>query len=226
MPEADDPTLAFYAKEADAYAEWSGRDRDGEALEAFMGLLGKGAHVLELGCGGGHDSRRLIDRGFQVFPTDGSPEMARQAERRLGRPVRVMRFMELDATAVYDGVWACASLLHAPRADLAPILQRVHRALKPGGVLYASFKEGDMEGADSLGRHFNFPSMPWLRAQFEQVPWTRLDMERRSSNGYDGIDVPLIVVWAYKEAGNADGPGIGQEAECHCEDPVSFPYHG
>ncbi|KQS68094.1 SAM-dependent methyltransferase [Rhizobium sp. Leaf371] len=198
MTDATDPTLSFYDREAEAYAEWSGRDRDGEALESFMGLLGKGARVLELGCGGGHDSRRLLDRGFDVLPTDGAPEMARQAERRLGRPVRVMRFLELDAVDAFDGVWACACLLHAPRADLAPILQRIHRALRPGGVLYASFKEGIAEGADSLGRHFNFPSIDWLRAAFEQVPWTRLDMDRRSSNGYDGVDVSLITVWAHK----------------------------
>ncbi|PYE28544.1 methyltransferase family protein [Rhizobium sp. PP-CC-3A-592] len=196
MPDARDTTLAFYAQEADAYAEWSGQDRDSENLETFMGLLGRGAHVLELGCGGGHDSRRLLDRGFEVLPTDGSPEMARQAERRLGRPVRVMRFMELDVEAAFDGVWANASLLHAPRAELAAILQRVHRALRSGGVFFSSFKEGDEEGSDSLGRHFNFPSIDWLREQFEQVAWTRLDMERRSSNGYDGIGVSLITVWA------------------------------
>ncbi len=198
MPDVRDPTLAFYAREADAYAEWSGRDRDGGDLDTLMGLLGIGAQVLELGCGGGHDSLRLLDRGFDVLPTDGSPEMARQAERRLGRPVRVMRFTELEVAAAFDGVWACASLLHAPRADLVPILQRVHRALRPGGVFFSSFKEGNAEGSDSLGRHFNFPSFDWLREQSERIPWTRLDMERRSSNGYDGIDVSLITVWAHR----------------------------
>lgn len=122
--------------------------------------------------------------------------MAREAERRLGHPVRVMRFMELDEQTAFDGVWANASLLHAPRAELVPILQRIHRALRPGAILFATFKEGNREGKDSLGRHFNFPSLDWLREQFERQPWTRLDMQRRPSNGYDGVDFSLITVWA------------------------------
>lgn len=196
MQNPPDPTLAFYAKEAGAYAEWSGKDRDIEDLETFSGLLPPGARVLELGCGAGHDSRLLLDRGFDVLPTDGSPEMAREAERRLGRPVRVMRFIELKELAAFDGVWANASLLHAPRAELAAILHRIHSASRSDGVFFATFKEGSGEGQDSLGRHFNFPSHDWLREQFDLQPWARLDMQRRTSNGYDGIDVSLITVWA------------------------------
>ncbi len=44
-----------------------------------------------------------------------------------------------------DGVWACASLLHVARADSPAILRRIARALRPGGVLYCSFKLGDAE---------------------------------------------------------------------------------
>jgi hypothetical protein len=57
----------------------------------------------------------MLQRGFDVHPTDGVPEMARKAEIRLGRRVRVMRFDELDSSEEYDAVWASASLLHVPR---------------------------------------------------------------------------------------------------------------
>ena len=48
--------------------------------------------------------------------------MARQAEAQLGRPVRVMRFEELDERQAYDGVWANACLLHAPFPPLPGVL--------------------------------------------------------------------------------------------------------
>ena len=52
-----------------------------------------------------------------------------------------------------DGVWACASLLHVPYAQLPVIFRKVARALKAGGYLYASFKYGDFEG-ERNGRYF------------------------------------------------------------------------
>ena len=47
----------------------------------------------------------MIAARFDVDSTDGTPEIARKAEERLGRRVRVMRFDELDALEVYDAVW-------------------------------------------------------------------------------------------------------------------------
>jgi hypothetical protein len=82
----------------------------------------------------------MIAAGFDVDPTDGTPEIARKAEERLGRCVRVMRFDELDAREVYDAIWASASLLHVPRSSLPEILAFVFEALKPRGLHFASYK--------------------------------------------------------------------------------------
>ena len=59
--------------------------------------------------------RKCWRRGFDVTPTDGSPEMAEVASRRLGRPVGTLLFHDLDEVEAYDGVWANACLLHVPR---------------------------------------------------------------------------------------------------------------
>ncbi len=53
-----------------------------------------------------------------------------------------------------------------PRDELAGILARIHRALKPSGVFYASFKVGEGDGRDSLGRYYNYPSPEWLAASY------------------------------------------------------------
>lgn len=147
-PEAiahDEATLRFYADEAPAYVA-HGRRGASRRLTAFLERLAPGAHVLELGCGDGRDSEAMQARGFEVDPTDGTEAMATQAARRLGRPVRVMRFDALAAAEVYDGVWANACLLHVPRPALSGVLSRIFTALRPGGVHAATFKAGGVEG--------------------------------------------------------------------------------
>lgn len=83
----DQPTLDFYAREAEAYAT---RYAKSEELASFLARLPAGSKVLELGCGGGQDSEAMLAAGFDVLPTDGSPELAREAGKRLGRPVQVL----------------------------------------------------------------------------------------------------------------------------------------
>lgn len=185
MPSKDDQTLGFYAEEAGAYA---GRNRQAEhhRIGLFTARLAPGARILELGCGGGQDSEEMLRRGFDVVPTDGSPELARQAERRLGRRVRVLLFEDLQEVAAYDGVWAHACLLHAPRPALPGIMDRIHAALRPGGVFYASFKAGETEGRDSLGRYFNYLSATELRAVYgAETRWQSLEIEEEMGSGYD-----------------------------------------
>ena len=150
----DPATLDFYASEAPVYAA-SGPDGIARHLPEFLDRLRPGARILELGCGGGRDASHMIEMGFDVEPTDGTAEIALQAEVRLDRTVRVMRFDELESIAEYDAVIASASLLHVPRADLPSILQRIWTALKPGGWHIASYNGGGVEGRDGFGRYFN-----------------------------------------------------------------------
>jgi len=88
----------------------------------------------------------MMNKGFIVTPSDASPELAREAEARLGCPERSLAFQDLEDEALYDGVWANACLLHAPRLVLANDLARIFRALKSESWLAASFKAGKDEG--------------------------------------------------------------------------------
>jgi SAM-dependent methyltransferase len=182
--ERDADTLGFYAAEAEVYA---GRARRlGEArLQRFAGLLPTGSKVLELGCGGGQDSQALLALGLDVTPTDGSPELAAEAQKRLGRPVSVLLFEDLVAEAAFDGIWANACLLHVPRPALPGILAKVHRALRPGGAFYASFKAGEAEGRDRFGRYYNYPDADWLRSAYGDARWSSLDIQEDLGGGYD-----------------------------------------
>jgi SAM-dependent methyltransferase len=190
-----DTPIAFYDENAATYAARQ-RQAPVARLTAFADLLPPGGTILELGCGAGEDSAWLIERGYAVTPTDGSAAMAREAEARLGRPVRVMRFSDLDDVTAYDGVWANACLLHVPRAELAGVLRRIRRALRDGGLFYASFKAGVEEGADRFGRYYNRPSPEWLTEAYHLAGFATPRIETASGGGYDGEPTDWLHVWA------------------------------
>ena len=198
-PLHDADTLAFYDREAGVYAA---RTR-GEPvrLRAFLEQLRPRAAILELGCGGGQDAELMSAAGFEVTATDGSAGLAAEAQARLGRPVRVMRFEELEDVAAYDAVWANACLLHVPEDGLADVLARIHRALKPGGRFYAGFKSGDGGDRDSLGRYYNFPSEERLCVVYAAAgAWEPLDVTTGQGGGFDGVQRTWLHVLAVKGA--------------------------
>ncbi|MBB3381977.1 MULTISPECIES: class I SAM-dependent methyltransferase [unclassified Rhizobium] len=192
-----DPTASFYTDNAAIYAARE-RRLPRQRLDAFLAALPARATILELGCGGGHDAAYMMSRGFDVTPTDGSAELAREAEKRLGRPVQVMRFEALDATEIFDGIWAEASLLHVPRSALPNIFDRILRALKSGGIFHASFKAGEAEGHDKFGRYYNYPSAVWLEAMLSARGWKNITMTEADGGGFDGEPTRWLYVKAQK----------------------------
>lgn len=94
---------------------------------------------------------------------DGCKELARYASQQLGQTVLTLRFDEVRFLEQFDGVWACASLLHLPHDELVTTMRRLLAALKPGGRLMAVFKYGDGERTDKDGRHFTdlTPQSAW-----------------------------------------------------------------
>jgi SAM-dependent methyltransferase len=148
----------------------------------FLPLLPEAAHVLDAGCGSGRDALAFAERGYRVTAFDASPALVALAESHLGRPVQCLRFQEIAWRDAFDGIWACASLLHVPAAELPDAMQRLCRALKPGGVIYASFKYGSGE-REHHGRRFTDLDEPGLAALLAQVPglddvetWTTGDL--------------------------------------------------
>lgn len=197
MTDRDRLTSAFYAENAEAYAKKS-REENTARLEKFMAALPVGGHVLELGCGGGHHSKIMLKAGFHIYPTDGSPEMARQAERHLNHPVKVMAFADLEAQSQFDGIWANACLLHVKRQELADILRRIRKALKPGGIFYASFKAGIGEGRDQFNRYYNYPTPQWLNSTYKSASWENPEIEQADGGGYDSAPTKWLHVTSGK----------------------------
>lgn len=200
----DEATRQFYARNAQGYVE-AGSDQPGDRLLAFLVALPPRARILELGAGSGRDAAAMLARGFEVDATDGSSELAAQATRRIGKPVRIMTFDALESEADYDAVWACASLLHAPATELTGILAAIHRAMRPGALFVASFKAGTGEGRDGFGRYYNYPSAEALTEHYrDAAPWADLSLEPVEGSGYDKLPTQWLWVNARKEGCSAD----------------------
>jgi SAM-dependent methyltransferase len=135
----------------------------------FLPLLPKPAHILDAGCGSGRDALAFASLGHKVVAFDASPALVSLAEQHFGLPVQCLRFQDVAWKAQFHGIWACASLLHVPLAELPDVMRRLCDALKPSGILYASFKYGSGE-REHDGRRFTDLNEPGLAALLEQVP--------------------------------------------------------
>jgi SAM-dependent methyltransferase len=195
-----DPTSQFYSANARAYAA-NGVREENPWLERFIGALATGAMVLELGCGAGRESAAMLARGLDVTPTDGSHELAAIASELLRREVAVLRFEDIAFNEAFDGVFANACLLHVPRADLSAILARVATSLKPGGLFYSSYKAGEAEGYDGLGRFYNYPSREWLSETYWAARcWESVEIVAEDGSAYDRLPTRWLHVMARKKA--------------------------
>lgn len=148
-----DKTLEFYDKAAQEYIETTIAADVTELNQMFLEYLAANSSILDLGCGSGRDSKIFINNGFFVTALDGSKEFCRLASSYLKQDVLNMRFDEISFNNEFDGVWACASLLHVPSRELPEIFRKIVRAMKVGGYFFVCFKHGDFEG-ERNGRYF------------------------------------------------------------------------
>ncbi len=138
-----DKNVEYYNKNADSFFVGSVAADMSDVQSRFLSYVPTGGRILDAGCGSGRDSRAFLDAGYNVVSFDASEEMCRRASEYIGKSVLNMRFEDVAYEAEFDGIWACASLLHVPVENLPEVLKKMRRALKPGGVLYASFKYGE-----------------------------------------------------------------------------------
>jgi len=139
-------SIDYYNKYAAKEFEETVNQDMSEIMREFLNYLEEGDTILDLGCGSGRDSLTLYELGYDVTPLDASSEMCKLAEIHTGLDVLQMTFEQIDFDDVFDGIWACASLLHTPKKELSGILTKIARALNEKGILYMSFKLGDFEG--------------------------------------------------------------------------------
>ena len=146
-----DPTIDYYNLNAENFIESTQNVDMYQAQDRFLQLLDENASILDFGCGSGRDTRYFMDKGYQVTATDGSAEICRLASIFTGIAVKEMLFQELDDINTYGGIWACSSILHLPKNELLLVIRKMCNALKDTGVIYTSFKYGDLKVCVMVG---------------------------------------------------------------------------
>lgn len=135
-------TIDYYNKNAKEYSSSTIGVDFSATQNRFLNYLPLHAKILDFGCGAGRDTKAFLEKGFDVDAVDGSEELCKIASLYTGITVRQMFFQQLDAVAKYDGIWACASILHLPNDELVSVMKKMSVALKPTGIIYTSFKYG------------------------------------------------------------------------------------
>jgi len=187
--------MDYYENNATAFVE-STRLVDMRPLyQRFLPLLPKHASILEVGCGSGRDAKYFIEQGYNVTAFDASAKIAALAEKEIGQAVSVQCLQDISYQNQFDGVWACASLLHFSAKELPGIFHRLARALKSQGVIYCSFKYGRGE-YEKQGRRFTDLDEAGLRILVGEVAglvinelWVTADRrpEREQERWLNGI---------------------------------------
>lgn len=179
-PEA--ANLAYYDANAEAYAKQTYHADLSHLYVPFLALLPRNARILDVGCGGGRDMRVFRERGYKPFGIDPSTALVKIARQYSGAEVAVAKVDELEFEENFDGVWACASLLHLPRAELPNGLMHIHRSLIAGGVLFLSVQAGHGEEFGEDGRFY-----------------TRYD-ESEIRIGVHALDFDILETWKTSDA--------------------------
>lgn len=146
-------TIDYYNQNASDFMAETVKVNFEETQKMFLRYLPKNALILDFGCGSGRDTKYFLEHGYRVEATDGSLEICKAATKISGIPVKQMLFQELNEKQKYDGIWACASILHLPKNILLIVLQKMCDAIKDHGTIYTSFKYGCCE-REKNGRYF------------------------------------------------------------------------
>jgi len=193
----DPKTIAVYDARAGDYTAMVSDTGKDTALSAFIAALPDGAHVLDLGCGPGNAAAIMARAGHVVTATDASSEMVRLAGAHPGVTAHVATFDDIAGDALYDGIWANFSLLHAPRADMPRHLAALAHALKPGGRFHIGLKTGTGARRDSIGRLYTYYTEDEIYALLRAAGLTPLSSRTGADTGLDGTVAPWITISAH-----------------------------
>ncbi len=170
-------TIEYYNKNAESFISGTINADISNDRNRFLHYVTPGGRILDAGCGSGRDALAFLQAGYIVNAFDASEEICRRATKLLGFTVECKRFEELSGCYEYDGIWACASLLHVSEIDLPDVINRLKELLKPKGIIYASFKEGSSERVKG-GRFFHDMTEQSCRELFSDAGLEVLELYR------------------------------------------------
>ena len=167
--------MGYYKEHAKEFIENTINCDMSEQYRFFESHLKCKGTILDIGFGSGRDSLYFRSKGYEVYAIDPEEKFVKHAKEIGLKNIYQIKAEEIDFVNTFDGIWACASLLHVPSKVLPSVLTKCARALKKDGIMYVSFKYGDFEGVRN-GRFFLDLTENSLNTIISKVGLTVLDM--------------------------------------------------
>ncbi len=144
----------YYEINAKQYAKTTFFADMTEQYQKFLPLLRGKAKILDVGSGSGRDACYFQKRGYEVTALEPSENLCREIRKVFAGKIVCSDIQNYWPKEKYDGIWACASLLHLQERDVLYFFERIDRYLKDNGVIYLSGKNGVSSGKSQDGRYF------------------------------------------------------------------------
>lgn len=145
--------MSYYKEHAKEFIEDTFNADMSEQYRFFEKYLKDHGTILDIGFGSGRDSLYFKSKGYEIYGIDPEEVFVKRAEQLGLEHIYQLKAEEMDFDNIFDGIWACASLLHVSSKILKNVFTKCAVALKSGGIMYASFKYGNFEG-DRNGRFY------------------------------------------------------------------------
>ncbi len=145
-------TINYYNKISKEYIDSTFDCNMTNIYDLFLNYVKPKSKIIDLGFGSGRDSIYFISKGFDVLSVDPVLEFINRG-KELGLKTILGTIGDVKENNYYDGIFACASLLHVNETDLYNTFIEISNKLVKDGILYCSFKYGDFSG-DRNGRYF------------------------------------------------------------------------
>lgn len=142
----------YYEKNSEKFIEETINSDMSDQYLMFEKYLKTNDYILDLGFGSGRDSL-YFRKKYLVTSIDPARSFVINAKKLGLTNVYQTSVLEMDFENHFNGIWACATLLHVDKSDLNLAFKKCAKALKNDGIMYVSFKYGNFEGLRN-GRYY------------------------------------------------------------------------
>jgi SAM-dependent methyltransferase len=151
----DRDTVGAYNAGAAAFAkDWHEQPAPTDLHALIERFFRPGGRTADVGCGSGREVAFLAARGFDVVGYDASDALLEQARfryRGLTFATAVLPELAGVPDSAFDNVLCETVIMHLRRPQILDAVRRLLAILKPGGILYLSWRVTD--GADQRDAH-------------------------------------------------------------------------
>ena len=144
----------YYESNAEHYAAETISADMSEQYQRFLPLLKDRAKILDVGSGSGRDACYFQKHGYQVTALEPSKNLCREIRKVFSGEIVCSDIQNYQPVEQYDGIWACASLIHLQEEEVLCFFEKIDLYLNDNGIVYVSGKNGTPTGKAEDGRYF------------------------------------------------------------------------